>query len=123
MTSPKKPSDHKPKAEKAKKEKPTVVRDETGFQIEHRGIKVRIEAVALDDFEMLRDLGRMQDPAAREAQKMANIPSVFTRLFGDVQAQAILDKLRDPVTKRVTVKTASSFLFEVFGALNPESQP
>lgn len=121
MTEPKKPADHKPKAAKPKKEKPKVTREEDGFIVEHRGIKVTIEIAALDDFELLRDLGRMQDASVPEASKFAGIPGVFTRLFGEQQSGRVLDGLRDPKTKRVTVSAASSFLFEVFGALNPES--
>jgi hypothetical protein len=120
VNSPKKPSDHKPKADKPKKEKPKVTRDDDGFVIEHRGITVRVEVAALDDFELLRDLGRMQDPSITEASKFAGLPGVFTRLFGD-QSAHVLDGLRDPRTRRGRGAPAMTFLFEVFGALNPES--
>lgn len=112
------PTDHLPPQESLK---PRVVRTETGFSVSHRGVDVTIPVDALNDFEMLRDLGKMQDASTTDAEKMAAVPAVFTRFFGDEQSAVVLNALRDPVTRRVRVEVASGFLFEVFRALNPES--
>ena len=118
MTEPKAPQDHLPKADT---KKPEVERTDVGFKVTHRGVSVSIPMEALDDFEMLRDLGRMQDPGTSDPVKLSMVPAVFTRFFGDAQAASVLDALRDPQTKRVLVEVASTYLFEVFRALNPES--
>jgi hypothetical protein len=109
------PEDHKPK-----KEKPKVVKTDAGFEVSHRGIDVVIPLDALNDFELLRDLGKLQDPGLPDAMKMAAVPSIFTRFFG-TQQQRVLDGLRDKESGRVRVEVASTFLFEVFKGLNPES--
>lgn len=107
--------------EKAVASRPDVVRTDEGFEITHRGVKLHIPKDALDDFEMLRDLGKLQDPAVAENLKLPLIPAIFTRFFGDVQAGQVLDGIRDPESRRVKIADASTFLFEVFGAINPES--
>lgn len=116
MAAPKKPQDHQPKATK-----PKVARTDTGFEVSHGGVTVKIEETALDDFELLRDLGKMQDAALPESKRLSMVTSVFDRFFGEEQGALVLNALRDPKTKRVTVMAASAYLFEVFGALNPES--
>ena len=112
------PQDHKPKAADAPK--PKVVRSEEGFAVSHRGIDVVIDNDALNDFELLRDLGKLQDPSVPAPQKLAAVPAVFGRLLGS-QEQHVLDGLRDKQSGRVRLEVASSWLFEVFKALNPES--
>lgn len=112
------PQDHAPKQDTVK---PSVERTAEGFTVKHRGLTLSIPVDALNDFEMLRDLGTMQDPATPDAQKMAQVPQVFTRFFGSEQSGVVLNALRDPETKRVRVEVASGFLFEVIKALNPES--
>jgi hypothetical protein len=121
MAAPKRPQDHKPKAEKPKAAKPQVTRTDKGFQVVHGGVSISIDAAALNDFELLRDLGRMQDVALPEARRLSMVTSVFDRFFGEEQGARVINSLRDKKTNRVTVQAASVFLFEVFGALNPES--
>lgn len=121
MGAPKKPQDRKPKAEKPKVEKPKVTRTDRGFAVEHGGVSISIDAEALNDFELLRDLGRMQDAALPDAKRLSMVTSVFDRFFGEEQGAQVINALRDKKTNRVTVQAASVFLFEVFGALNPES--
>lgn len=116
MAAPKKPQDHQPKVAK-----PKVSRTDTGFEVSHGGVTVKISETALDDFELLRDLGRMQDAALPESKRLSMVTSVFDRFFGEEQGALVLNALRDPNTNRVTVMAASTYLFEVFGALNPES--
>lgn len=100
--------------------KPKVERSETEYTVTHSGVTVSIPFAALDDFEMLRDLGRMQDPSVADPVKLTMVPAVFSRFFGDAQAGHVLNALRDPQTGRVKIATASEFLFDVFRALNPE---
>lgn len=114
----KQPQDHKPKHDA---DKPKVEKTDTGYRVKHRGIEVVIDADALNDFELLRDLAKWQDPAQPDSVKVSLIPSIFERFFGPEQQGTLLNALRDKETKRVRLEVASSFLFEVFQALNPES--
>lgn len=113
---PKQPQDHLEKSVK-----PKVERTEAGFKVTHGGVDLLIDVDALNDFELLRDLGKMQDPAAPDATRLSRVTSVFDRFFGEVQGARVLNALRNPDTGRVTVEAATTYLFEVFGALNPES--
>lgn len=116
MAAPKKPQDHQPKIAK-----PKVTRSDTGFEVVHGGLTILIDTAALNDFELLRDLGKMQDAALSDSKRLSMVTSVFDRFFGEEQGARIINALRDKETGRVTVQAASTYLFEVFGALNPES--
>lgn len=78
-----------------------------------KGVTVRVEKDALDDFELLDDLAKMQDGDG------ARITSVAHRLFGD-DFKAVMDGLRGE-NGRVSVEGASTFIGEVLAALNPSS--
>jgi hypothetical protein len=121
MAGPKRPQDHKPKVEKPKAVKPIATRTDEGFDVKHRGLSLSISVESLNDFELLRDLGKMQDAALPEGKRLSMVTSVFDRFFGDEQGALVLNALRDKKTNRVAVQDASEFLFEVFGVLNPES--
>lgn len=112
------PQDHLPPQES--KPKPVVERTDTGFRVSHRGVAFAIEADALNDFELLRDLAKWQDPAQSDSVKVSLIPAIFERFFGPAQGE-ILNALREPGSGRVRMQDASSFLFEVFQAIDPES--
>jgi hypothetical protein len=112
-----KPQDHKPKAVE-----PKAVKTDTGWDVVHRGVEFSLDADALDDFELLRDIGLMSDDGADDSRKLLAVPGLFDRLFGPKTGRKVLDALREP-SGRVKIETASTFFFEVFRALNPESQP
>lgn len=97
------PQDHKPKA---------VLTDGV-YTVKLRGVAVKIEADALDDFELLADLADLSDGNA------AKTVSLFRRLAGD-QAGEITESLRGS-NGRVKASDVSEFLGELFGAINPNS--
>lgn len=99
----KKPQDHQPKAEAPKDKTITV-----------GGQDWTVAAEALDDFELLDDLGRLEDGDA------ARLPRVMRRLLGDDYKRA-LDHLRDPDTGRVPIERAAEFITEIMQGLDPNS--
>ena len=111
---PKEPQDHLPKTVK-----PKTTKSADGFTVEHKGITLTIGTDALDDFELLRDLGKMQDRSVPDGVKVSLMPAVFERLVGPDQTQTVLNTLREP-SGRVRIQPAMEFLFDIFGSLNPE---
>jgi len=129
------PQDHQPKVEKPKienvqievpelDEKGLPKTDDEGNQkvrtVDARrtnvgGITVTVTEEALDDFELLDDIR-----AAGDDGDASRLPSLLRRLVGD-DYKRILNELRDPVTRRVSAKRGSQFVWDVFGALNPNS--
>lgn len=105
----KKPADHKPKVEK-----PKVEKVDGGRKVTHRGIVLTIEDAAFDDFELMGDLHVLQ-----AEQDPSRLPSLLTRLAGPDGYRAAMSGLRDKDTGRVAIMTASTFLQELFEALNP----
>ena len=100
MTAPKKPQDRKPKA-------PV----DGVHEAEVGGRTWRVEAEAMDDFELLDDLGEV------EAGNAARLPRVLRRLLGPEQYKAAMDVLRDPDTGRVGVEAGADFVRDLFEAL------
>lgn len=78
-------------------------------------VEVTVLEEALDDFELLDDIR-----AAGDNGDASRLPSLLRRLVGD-DYKRILDELRDPVTRRVSANKGSQFVWDVFGALNPNS--
>lgn len=98
-----KPADRKPKVE-----------TKDGIStVTIKGITVKVEKDALDDFELLDDLAKMQDGDG------ARITSVAHRLFGD-DFKTVMDGLRGD-NGRVSVETASEFISELLAAIAPSS--
>lgn len=112
MSAPKKPQDHLEKVEK-----PKVVAVDGGKEVTLHGITVTVADEALDDFELVDDLSRVQ---FGEAQDRGRLPLIFRRLVGDDGYKAVMDGLRGP-NGRVPVKAGFEFIQELFGALNPNS--
>lgn len=100
-TATKKPQDRKPKAGDS-------------YTVEVRGETLTIPLDALDDFELLDDLDRLNEG---ETQRL---PAVLRRLLGDDYGRA-LDLLRDEGTGRVSLESGSGLVSEIFEALNPNS--
>lgn len=109
----KEPQDHKPKVEKVEVTLGEGDNERTvpARRVKIDGITVTVPDEALDDFELLEDLGQL------EQRNAARLPSVAKRLFGD-EYGAILDALREP-TGRIPIQKATQFIRDVFGALNP----
>jgi len=97
MAAPKAPQDRKPKAT-------------DGFTAHVAGRDWKIDREALDDFELLDDLGEV------EAGNPARLPSVLRRLLGE-QYKPALEAIRDPKTGRVGVEAGSNFVNALFEAL------
>ena len=103
MTEKKKPQDRKPKVD-------TVDGVST---VTIQGITVSVEKDALDDFELLDDLAKMQDGES------ARLASVAHRLLGD-DFKTVMDGLRGE-NGRVSLEAASGFISELLTALAPNS--
>ena len=101
MAAPETPQDRKPKASKATED----------FTVTVAGRDWTVAREALDDFELLDDLG------AVEAGNPARLPSVLRRLLGE-QYAAALDTIRDEKTGRVGIEAGNDFVKAVFEALN-----
>lgn len=99
----KKPADHKPKQAAAS----------DVLTVTAAGQDWTVPATALDDFELLDDLGRLEDGDA------ARLPRIMRRLLGDDYARA-LDTLRDD-EGRVRIEPASEFITELLTGLDPNS--
>jgi hypothetical protein len=110
---PKKPADHlEPQAKKAQ-----VSDVEGGKKVTWPdGFSVVILIEAINDFELLDEMSQMQSLGERGSVKL---PSVLRRTLGDDQMPQVMDRLRDPQTKRVTIQAGVGFFQELFGALNP----
>lgn len=115
MPVPRQPQDHKPKTVK-----PKVERRADSVTVTHRGVTVVIPFEAFDDFELLEALGEMQNALVDDNKRIARLPDMFKRIFGS-DSPKVLNALRDPKTGRVKIADASSFIFEVFEAVDPES--
>ena len=100
----KKPEDHKPKAS----EKPEWI------EVTVRGVDLRIDPDALDDFELMDDLNELE-----QNENPTRLPSILRRLVGD-QYREVMDALRGE-NGRVTVEAGSEFLGEVMEAVSPNS--
>lgn len=114
----KQPQDHKPKADAAKVVETTVKvgeREVDGWAVSLRGVTVHVPKEALNDFELLDELGQMQ---SGEATSLVSLPSLLRRLVGDDFKKA-MDVSRDPVTGRVSVESGTNFVLDLFKAINP----
>lgn len=100
----KKPTDRKPKAEKApEKIKRTV-----------NGIDVSIDAEALDDFELMDDIARIEEGDITRAT------AVLRRLLSDDDRRALLDSCRNDAGK-ITIEAGVNALQALLEAENPNS--
>ena len=112
------PQDHKPKAEKA--EKADVVattrtindREVEGFEVTHRGFTVFAQKEALDDFEVLDAIAKLDN------RKVHAFPDVLRRVVGE-DFRIVMNVLRDPVTGRVSIESGVTYVHEMLGAINP----
>ena len=114
----KQPQDRKPKEEKPKVVETTVKvgeREVDGWAVTTRGVTVHVAKEALDDFELLDELGQMQ---SGEAKSLASLPSMLRRLVG-TDFKAAMDACRDKETGRVSVESGTTFVVDIFKALNP----
>lgn len=100
----KKPEDHKPKAS----EKPKWI------EVTVRGVDLKIDPDALDDFELMDDLNELE-----QNENPARLPSILRRLVGD-QYREVMDSLRGE-NGRVTVEAGAQFVGEVMEAVSPNS--
>lgn len=97
-----KPQDHKPKAS----EPQTVTVD---------GIKVTITPDVLDDWMVVRKIGKIQNGDVFEADNL------FTQLLGSDQYERVLSELKDRNNGRVPIEVFTNWLTNLFQHLNPNS--
>lgn len=111
MSAPKKPQDHLEKAEK-----PKVEPVDGGRKVTLGGLTVTVMDDALDDFELLEDLGEIQLDGKKQAGRL---PRILRQLIGD-DYQTVMDGLRGE-NGRVSVGKASEWIKALFEAINPNS--
>ena len=100
----KKPSDHKKKAETAQQDRTVTI----------RGVEVTVAADAMDDFELLDDLGELENGNG------GRLPRILRRLAGDAY-RPLLEAVRDGETGRVPVEAGAELAREILEALDPNS--
>ena len=111
MSQPKQPQDHQQKKEKA-----TVEKVDGGKLVTLRGVTVTVLDEALDDFELLEDLARIQN----DERQRGLLPSVLRRIVGDDGYKTVMDGLRGD-NGRVSVQSGVTWINDLFVALNPNS--
>lgn len=79
-----------------------------------RGVTVTISEEALDDFELMDDLDRLE-----QEEDASRLPSILRRLVGD-QYKTVMDALRGP-NGRVGIEAGADFVGEVLEAVAPKS--
>ena len=108
------PQDHRPKTEKAPK--PVVKLVEDGKEITHLGFTVTVDDDALNDFELLGDMRRMDD-----TKDPSFFPQMLRRLLGEDGFRTAMDGLRNPDTGRVSATEGVQYVQDVFEAIAPNS--
>lgn len=130
MPAPKKPQDHLEKVVKPKVEPvdggrrvtfPSLVAKAADGKVVTKDDKPVFLAVtvldeALDDFELLDDLGELQ----RDKKQAARLPRILRQLVGDDGYDDVMNVLRGS-NGRVPVGAASEWIKDLFEAINPNS--
>lgn len=101
----KKPTDHQAK------------QDDGPIEVTIRGEKFNIPREALDDFELLDDMVRVQDG------DRSRISAVLRRFVGVDQFRAVMDLARDEDTGRVSHQAGIDIAEEIMEALKVASVP
>lgn len=109
MPSPKKPQDHQSK-------KPSIEQLDGARKVTVAGIAVTVPDDALDDFELVEDLARLQ----ADQSQGGLLPSILRRIVGDDGYRTVMDGLRGP-NGRVSVQSGAEWIKGLFEALNPNS--
>ena len=100
----------------AKKPQDRKEKQATGdLSVTVRGVDVTVPADALDDFELLDRLSRMDDG------DLSQMPAVMRTLVGEVKYRELLETARDKKTGRVTTEAGSRLVHELMDALDPNS--
>lgn len=107
MAEAKKPQDHKPP-------KPSAEKVDGGQNVTVDGLTVFIAQEAMDDFELLDDLGRLDDGDG------TRMPSVLRRLLTDEDREKVLEHLRGK-NGRVSIEAGGTFIQNIFEVVNPNS--
>lgn len=101
----KKPQDRKPKAPAA----------DALMTAEVAGMTLTVDPAAMDDFELLDELARLDDGEA------VRMPRVLRKLLGDKQMVVAMECLRDDDTGRVSLEVGAQFVRDLMAALRPNS--
>lgn len=128
MTTSKKPG-RQPQDRKPKQEKPEPVatksvqatferdgRELEGFAVTLHDVTVHVPTEAINDFELMDDLNRLQTGDVRNVTAVA---SVLRRFIGAEDFKLAMDAVRDPETGRVTIEAGTRFLFDMIRGINP----
>lgn len=119
----KQPQDRKPKQEKPQEAETKSVqtkfkrdgRELDGFAVTLHGITVYVPIEAINDFELMDDLNRLQ---SGDVRNVTSVASVLRGFIGE-DFKPAMDAIRDPETGRVTIEAGTRFLFDVIRGINP----
>lgn len=119
----KQPQDRKPKQEKPQEVETKAVRTKfmrdgrelDGFAVTLHGVTVHVPYEAINDFELLDDLNRIE---SGEVKNVTAVSSVLRKFIGD-DFKAAMNAIRDFETGRVTIEAGTRFLFDLMRGINP----
>lgn len=99
--------------------KPNV--DPTGpqmIELEVRGIVLTVDPTDLDDFELMTDIGRIDDG------DVSRLGVALRRIVGPSKYVALMETCRDEDTGRVSLDDGTAMFMEIFTAMQKdESDP
>ena len=78
------------------------------------GLTLTIDEAALDDFELLADLKKLDSGTPDAALSM---PRVLEAFLGAEQYRTVMDHLRDPETGRVSIEAGARFIGDLMRGL------
>lgn len=87
----------------------------TEFTMTVYGIDVSIAVEALDDFEFMDDIGRVDDG------DLSRAPIALRRLVGSEKMRELMDAVRDPDTGRVTSEAGAGLFMDIFKAVQEQA--
>lgn len=112
------PQDRKPKQAEPKSVETKFMRDGReldGFAVTLHDITVHVPLEAINDFELMDDLNRLQ---SGDVRNVTSVASVLRGFIGE-DFKPAMDAIRDPETGRVTIEAGTRFLFDVIRGINP----
>ena len=74
-----------------------------------RGFHFSMPVDAMNDMELLEDLGRLDDDPTL-------LPGIIKKILGEAQKKALYEFLRDPKTGRIPIEAVSETVAEIFAA-------
>lgn len=83
----------------------------TTVDVEIRGVALTLDLADLDDFELMTDIGRIDDG------DVSRLGPALRRLVGPGKFVALMETCRDSDTNRVSLDSGSDLFMEIFSAI------